>query len=140
MKNKLLSFTLILNLLIAPAVLACTCMKLDDDLQKYGQLYTGYFTKVTMHKGPAKKVPYYEITARFEVTNRYKGSTKKALDLHTYFESKNCGIPIVVGVEYLLALGKEPDNFISRCSHTKPLTSQDRELLQLFKASPITQN
>lgn len=136
MKNSLLNFTLIFNLLITPAVFACTCMELDDDLQDYGQLYTGYFTEVTVHKGPAKKTPYYEITAHFEVTNRYKGSTKKILDLRTYFESRNCGMPIVVGVEYLVTLGKEPDNVISRCSHTGPLTSRNRELLQQFKAAP----
>ena len=43
MKNSLLTFTLLLNLLIAPAALACTCIGSGEDLQGYGELYTGYF-------------------------------------------------------------------------------------------------
>jgi len=117
--------------LLTPLALACSCMAPNNDLGLYGQLYTGYFTEVKLHKGPNKKAPpYYEIEGKFEVAATYRGANVPLLTLRTYVASRNCGMPIVVGVEYLVALGSEDGNLLSRCSATGPLNIKLREQLQ----------
>jgi len=125
---------LFVSTLLTPLALACSCVEPNNDLSHYGQLHTGYFTEVKLHKGPSKKTPpYYEIEGKFEVTATYKGERVPLLTLRTYVASRNCGMPIVVGVEYLVALESEGASFLSRCSATGPLSTKLRDQLQAIQ-------
>jgi len=128
---------LLASLLWAPLASACSCSATSADLNQYARLYTGYFTSVTLHQGPSKKTPpYYELHGELEVTATYQGEVIPVLKLRSYFSARNCGMPLTVGVEYLVALGPEGIR-LSRCSATGPLTQLLREQLQALAEQQV---
>jgi hypothetical protein len=107
MKNAIL----ILTLFFSMVSYACDCdetLTIEKAFKQSEKVFTGKIISVRPHNSKMYKngdetiEEYSNVKVKIELTNSFKGSSKKTIELITGIGGGDCGYDFIVGEEYLI--------------------------------------